>query len=133
MGSRFHPRLAAWFDQGLSSGRFDVPDCRHIILNQFPRLMRESRVLASAGVDADSLREFLLAINPTVVSVADGSSSGLRQQLAIERDDVPGLRKVFVQVSPVHNHERWFVYTPPLAAMRHSWSAVRPRLDAPTG
>jgi hypothetical protein len=128
MGSQFHLRLAAWFDEGLESGRFDVPSGRHIILNQFPRLMKEARLCASAGIDVDSLRNFVLAINPHVVTVPDGSASGLKQQLTIECGERPGLRKAFVPVLPHHTWECWFVYTPPLMAMRRSWRAARVEL-----
>ena len=100
MGSRFHPRLATWFDEGLACGKFDVPSGRHIILNEFPRLMPESRLLASAGVDRTSLREFLLTVNPNVISIPDGSAEGMRQQLALECDQLPGLRKVFTRLPP---------------------------------
>jgi hypothetical protein len=131
MGSRFHPRLVAWFDEGLRSGLFKVPNGRHIVLNEFPRLMKESRLRASAGVDPESLREFLVAINPNVVTVPDGSPRGMRQQLAIERDQLPALRKVSVPVLPTHQHEYWFVYTPPLAVMRQGWFDIKSKLSLP--
>ena len=121
MGSRLHPRLSSWFERGLTVGQFDVPGGRHIILNQYPRLMKQSRLLASAAVETETLHEFLLAINPSIIDVADGSQMGIRQQLAIERDPLPGLRKVFVPLLPAQSHERWFVYTPPLDVMRQSW------------
>ena len=68
MGSRFHPYLPGWFDQGLTAGQFKVPGGRHIVLNQFPRLMKESRLLARAQVDADSLTNYW--------PMAGGSPSG---------------------------------------------------------
>ena len=125
MGSRFHPRLATWFDEGLACGKFDVPSGRHIILNEFPRLMPEARLLASAGVDRTSLREFLLTVNPNVISIPDGSAEGMRQQLALECDQLPGLRQVFTRLPPSESYEAWFVYTPPLATMRQGWQSVR--------
>ena len=125
MGSRFHPRLATWFDEGLACGKFDVPSGRHIILNEFPRLMPESRLLASAGVDRTSLHEFLLTVNPNVISIPDGSTEGMRQQLALECDQLPGLRKVFTRLPPSESYEAWYVYTPPLASMRQGWQTVR--------
>lgn len=131
MGSRFHPYLPVWFDQGLTSGQFKVPGGRHIVLNQFPRLMKESRLLASAQVDADSLRDFLISINPIVVTVSDGSASGLRRHLDTERGQVPGLRKAFLQIRPRLKLERWFIYTPPLDTMRQSWNQIRDQLGLP--
>jgi hypothetical protein len=115
MGSRFHPRLAAWLDDGLSSGRFRVPNGPDIVLNEFPRLMRESRLLASAAVEPDDLHDFLTA---------------LRRQLSFEHDALPGLRRANMQVTPCYSCEPWFVYTPPLAAMRESWRTIGPQLIA---
>ncbi len=129
MASRFHPRLATWFDAGIASGRFDVPSGRHIILNEFPRLMRESRLKASAGVDVGLLREFLVAINPNIMTVSDGSPTGIRHQLTIEHDRLPGLRKVRGSMIPGRHHEEWFVYTPPLDVMRQGWREIRGQLD----
>ena len=93
--------------------------------------MKESRLLASAQVDADSLRDFLITINPIVVTVSDGSASGLRRHLDAERGQVPGLRKVFLQIRPRLKLDRWFVYTPPLDTMRQSWNQIRDQLGLP--
>jgi hypothetical protein len=128
VGSRFLPYLAAWFHDGLASGRFRVPNSRDVVLNEFPRLLRESRLLASAAVEADELRAFIIAINPTIVCLADVSPSGLRQQLVLEQDLLPGLRRATLQVTPDYHCERWFVYTPPLAMMREGWKLIKPRL-----
>ena len=125
MGSRFHPRLASWFEEGLAAGRLQVPNGRHIVLNQFPRLLKETRLAASAQVDAESLREFLLAINPKVETVQDGSPDGLKRRLASESAMLPGLRKVMIPVLPFQRDECWFVYTPPLAVMRESWQRLK--------
>ena len=128
MGSRFHPLLLTWFDEGMATGRFSVPSGRHIILNEFPRLMKENRLRASAGVDLEDLRDFLMAINPNVITVPDGSTTGLRRQLSIERDRLPALRKVFVPMLPAQKQEYWFVYTPPLAVMREGWRDLRSQM-----
>jgi hypothetical protein len=128
MGSRFHPYLVEWLDESLGAGRFAVGNGRHIVLNQFPKLMKESRLQASARVDADTLRNFLRAINPNIATVMDGSPAGLRRQLDDERDHLPALRKVFVQVMPQVRLEHWFVYTPPLETLRQSWRAERARM-----
>jgi len=121
MGSLLHPRLVDWFDAGMARGQFDLPSGRHIILNQFPRLMKVSRLRASAGVDSDSLCQFFRVMNPNVVTVSDGSPLGLRHQLQCECDRLPALRKVFVPVLPYQRDEYWFIYTPPLAVMRQGW------------
>jgi hypothetical protein len=92
--------------------------------------MRESRLLASAAVESDDLHDFLTAINPTIVCISDASTNGLRRQLSFEHDALPGLRKAIMQVTPYYSCERWFVYTPPLAAMRESWRTIRPQLIA---
>ena len=128
MGSRFHPRLVSWFDGGMFAGRFTIPSGRHIILNEFPRLMKERRLQASAGVDLDGLRDFLISINPNVITVPDGSSEGIRMQLSIERDRLPALRKVFVPMLPAQKQECWFVYMPPLSIMREGWREMRVQL-----
>jgi hypothetical protein len=128
MGSRFHPHLAAWLDNGLNSGRFAVPNGPDIVLNEYPRLIRESRLLASAAVEPDELHDFLTAINPTIVCISDASTDGLRRHLSFEHGMIPGLRKAVLQVSPFYTCERWFVYTPPLAVMRESWRTIKPQL-----
>jgi hypothetical protein len=128
MGSRCHPHVVEWFDQGMASGVFKLENGRHIILNEFPRLMKESRLRASARVGPDSLREFLLALNPHVVTLADGTKKRIRQLLAAERGQLPALRKVIVPVQPAVQQECWYVYTPPIEVMRESWHKVRPTL-----
>lgn len=115
------PVLLAWFDQGLRTGQFNVPNGRHIVLNQFPRLMKEARLRASAGVASGELRNFLIAINPSIAVVTDGSPTGMRRQLASEHDELPAIRKVLTPMLPNQKLEQWFVYTPPLAVMRRSW------------
>ena len=128
MAVRFNPRLTAWFEDGLESGQFKLPNGRHIVLNQFPRLMKETRLAASAGVDPDTLRGFLLAINPKVETVPDGSPTGLKDRLTCERDALPAVRKVFVPVLPHRQDECWYVYTPPLAVMREGWHSAKSKL-----
>lgn len=123
MVSQYHPRLVAWFDEGLAAGRFKVPNGRHIVLNEFPRMMRETRLRASAGVDPESLKKFLLALNPRVRSVVDGSPEGLRRHLMTEVESLPALRKVHVPLASAQVHETVFVYTPPLETMRQGWRA----------
>lgn len=125
MGSRFHPYLVDWFDTGLAIGQFKVASGRHIILNQFSRLMPEKRLLASATVDPDSLRDFFRAINPYVVDLPDWSPTAMKRQLAGENDRLPALRKVTMPKRPFQDSEVWFVYTPPLDVMRDSWRDVR--------
>lgn len=131
MASRFDPRLVAWFDEGIARGCFKVPSGRHIILNEFPRLMKASRLKASAGVDAEMLRAFLLEINPNIVTLADGSANGLRRQLELEHDPLPALRKAFIPELPGRAHEEWFVYTPPLDVLRRGWNGIRRDLGLP--
>lgn len=126
MESLLNPRLVAWFDQGLVSGRFEVPGGRHIILNQFPRLMKETRLRSSARVRSEELRDFLLAINPSIMTVTDGSPAGMRRQLETERDPLPAMRKVLIPVLPNAQFEQWFIYTPPLAVMRQGWAKIKP-------
>ncbi len=128
MGSQLHPRLFEWLDDGLTSGQFKVPGGRHVILNEFPRLIKEARLLGSAGVDSDSLREFIASINPDVVTITDGTPDGLRRQLDREHTCLPALRKALVPVLPSHRFECWFVYTPPLAVMRQGWRDLRSKL-----
>lgn len=125
MGSSCRLGLAEWFDQGLASGQFEVPNGRHIVLNEFPRFMKVSRLRASAGVDQDDLLDFLMSINPTVEPIADGSPDGMRRKLANEDGQLPALRKAFIKAAPSHQYEHWFVYTPPLHIMRESWRAVK--------
>lgn len=131
MAERFNPRLTAWFENGLATGQFKLPNGRHIVLNQFPRLMKETRLAASAGVDPDTLRDFLLAINPKVETVDDGSPGGLKDRLSCECDQLPAVRKVMVQVLPHVRSECWYVYTPPLAVMRESWRSAKSKLGQP--
>lgn len=131
MGSQLHPRLFEWLDDGLTSGQFKVPGGRHVILNEFPRLIKESRLLGSAGVDPWSLREFFASINPDVVTISDGTPDGLRRQLEREKTCLPALRKALVPVLPSHRFECWFVYTPPLAVMRQGWRDLRSKLGDP--
>ncbi len=128
MNYRIHTNLATWFEQGLQTGRFTVPNGRHIVLNQYPRLMRVTRLLASAGVKHERFRDFLIDLNPNVMTIPDGSAPALRQQLEQETDQLPGLRQVYVKIPPNQKLERWFVYTPPLDVMRRRWSQVRSQL-----
>ena len=125
MASRLDTGLAKWFDEGLACAQFKVLSGRHIILNEFPRLMKVARLRASARVVETDFLEFLLTINPQIETVQDGSSEGIRRKLAIELGPLPALRKVLVPVLPAQRHEHWFVYTPPLSVMRESWRKVK--------
>ena len=128
MGSSFPPRLLTWFDEGMARGQFLVPGGRHIILNEFPRLMKETRLLASTGVTAENLRAFFLAMNSTVETLADGSPEGICRSLASERGTMPALRNAMVPIGPRQHVERWFVFMPPLGTLREGWRDVSRRL-----
>jgi hypothetical protein len=131
MGSLLPSRLVKWFDTGLSAGQFNLPNDRHIILNEFPRLMKASRLRASAGADEESFYQFLVGLSPNVFTLADCSPAGMRTQLSNERGPLPALRKGFLQVLPYQRQECWFVYTPPLSVMRKSWSNIRSQYGLP--
>ena len=121
-GSGQHARLAEWFEAGLTNGQFNVPNGRHIVLNEFPRMMRLTRLQLSAGVDADSLREFLLELNPTVTTSSSAPSVAKKFDDAGER--LPRLCKLVVNCSPKSSLEQWYVYTPPLEDMRQGWQGI---------
>ena len=128
MGSSSHYRLLTWFDEGAASGRFAVPSGRHIILNEFPRLMKETRLLATAGVDAEDLRSFFQAINPVVETLVDVSPEGIKRRLLLERGAIPALRNAVISIAPTQRAERWFVYMPPLRTLRAGWQDVKRQL-----
>ena len=121
-GSGRHAKLAAWFDAGLTNGQFDVPNGRHIVLNEFPRMMRLTRLQLSAGVDADSLRQFLLKLNPTVTT--SSSAPSIAKKFDEAGENLPRLCKLVVSCSPKSSLEQWYVYTPPLENMRQGWQGV---------
>jgi hypothetical protein len=125
MRSLSDPRLTTWFEDGLAAGRFRIPGGRDIILNEFPRLMRETRFLASSRVSARVFREFLLGLNPKILDIPNGSPEGLNEHLAAETETLPGLRKSIVFIPPHTRFETWYVYTPPLETMRRAWKAAR--------
>jgi len=118
-----HEQLTDWFETGLENGQFNVPNGRHIVLNEFPRMMKLSRLQLSAGVDAARLRAFLLELNPTVTT----SSSVPRVEKNFDEagERIPRLCKLVVTVSPKRTLKQWYVYTPPLEAMRQGWRTTR--------
>ncbi len=115
--------MAEWFEAGLANGQFDVPNGRHIVLNEFPRMMRLTRLQQSAGVDADSLREFLLGINPTVTM--SSSAPNVAKQFGEAGERLPRLCKLVVSCSPKRSLEQWYVYTPALEDMRRGLAGHR--------
>ena len=110
-------------------GQFSVPSGRHIILNEFPRLMKETRLLASAGVAAEDLRSFIMTINPAVETLPDGSPEGISRRLIAERGTIPALRKAVITFAPKQRAERWFVYMPPLRTLREGWRDTKQHLS----
>jgi hypothetical protein len=123
-GSRSQEHLAEWFEAGLANGQFDVPNGRHIVLNEFPRMMKLTRLQQSAGVDSDSLREFLLGINPTVTM--SSSAPNVAKQFGEAGERLPRLCKLVVSCSPKRSLEQWYVYTPALEDMRQGWRGTQP-------
>ena len=131
-GNSISPRsleqLTSWFETGLKNGRFDVRGGRHIVLNEYPRLMKLTRLQFSAGADHDSLVAFLLRLDPEIKTATNQSLEALEQELQKSKLECPRLCKVTIGIMPNKSIEQWFVYTPPLSLMRSQWASIKPKL-----